>query len=253
MSHIFQVVFYQPILNLLVFLYNTISFHDLGLAIIFLTIAIKGLLWPLSQKSIKAQKSLQDLQPKINAVKAQYKDNKQEQGQAMIKLYKDNKINPFSSCLPLLIQLPFLLAVFQVFRDGLNNKLSLVYPFIERPEVINMMAFGFLDLSKPNIYLAILAGLAQFWQAKMMMTKRAAIKTEGAKDEDMAAIMNKQMLYFMPALTVFIGWTLPGGLTMYWFIVTLLTAVQQLVVFKKHNQSQTQIESKKVIDDEVVK
>ena len=77
MSHIFQVVFYQPILNLLVFLYNTISFHDLGLAIIFLTIAIKGLLWPLSQKSIKAQKSLQDLQPKINAVKAQYKDNKQ--------------------------------------------------------------------------------------------------------------------------------------------------------------------------------
>jgi len=253
MSHIFQVVFYQPILNLLVFLYNTISFHDLGLAIIFLTIAIKGLLWPLSQKSIKAQKSLQDLQPKINAVKAQYKDNKQEQGQAMIKLYKDNKINPFSSCLPLLIQLPFLLAVFQVFRDGLNNKLSLVYPFIERPEVINMMAFGFLDLSKPNIYLAILAGLAQFWQAKMMMTKRAAIKTEGAKDEDMAAIMNKQMLYFMPALTVFIGWTLPGGLTMYWFIVTLLTAVQQLVVFKKHKQSQTQIESKKVIDDEVVK
>jgi len=253
MSHIFQVVFYQPILNLLVFLYNTISFHDLGLAIIFLTIAIKGLLWPLSQKSIKAQKSLQDLQPKINAVKAQYKDNKQEQGQAMIKLYKDNKINPFSSCLPLLIQLPFLLAVFQVFRDGLNNKLSLVYPFIERPEVINMMAFGFLDLSKPNIYLAILAGLAQFWQAKMMMTKRAAIKTEGAKDEDMAAIMNKQMLYFMPALTVFIGWTLPGGLTMYWFIVTLLTAVQQLVVFKKHNQSQTQIESKKVIDGEVVK
>ncbi|PIT94549.1 hypothetical protein COT98_03090 [Candidatus Falkowbacteria bacterium CG10_big_fil_rev_8_21_14_0_10_39_9] len=253
MSHIFQVVFYQPILNLLVFLYNTISFHDLGLAIIFLTIAIKGLLWPLSQKSIKAQKSLQGLQPKINAVKAQYKDNKQEQGQAMIKLYKDNKINPFSSCLPLLIQLPFLLAVFQVFRDGLNNKLSLVYPFIERPEVINMMAFGFLDLSKPNIYLAILAGLAQFWQAKMMMTKRAAIKTEGAKDEDMAAIMNKQMLYFMPALTVFIGWTLPGGLTMYWFIVTLLTAVQQLVVFKKHNQSQTQIESKKVIDGEVVK
>lgn len=253
MSHIFEVVFYQPILNLLVFLYNTISFHDLGLAIIFLTIAIKGILWPLSQKSIKAQKSLQDLQPKINAVKEQYKDNKQEQGQAMIKLYKDNKINPFSSCLPLLIQLPFLLAVFRVFRDGLNNKLDLVYPFIERPEVINTMAFGFLDLSKPNIYLAILAGLAQFWQAKMMMTKRAAIKTEGAKDEDMAAIMNKQMLYFMPALTVFIGWTLPGGLTMYWFIVTLLTAVQQLIVFKKHNQAQSQIENKKVVDGEVIK
>jgi len=253
MSHIFQTVFYQPILNLLIFLYNTISFHDLGLAIIFLTIVIKAVLWPLSQKSIKAQKSLQDLQPKINALKKEYKDDKQKQGQAMIQLYKEHKINPFSSCLPLLIQLPFLIAVFQVFRDGLNNKLNLVYPFIERPEEINAMAFGFLDLSKPNIYLAILAGLAQFWQAKMMITKKAAIKTEGSKDEDMAAIMNKQMLYFMPALTVFIGWTLPGGLTMYWFIVTLLTAVQQLIVFKRHNQEQAQIVEKKVIDGEVVK
>jgi len=253
MSHIFQTVFYQPILNLLIFLYNTISFHDLGLAIIFLTIVIKAVLWPLSQKSIKAQKSLQDLQPKINALKKEYKDDKQKQGQAMIQLYKEHKINPFSSCLPLLIQLPFLIAVFQVFRDGLNNKLNLVYPFIERPEAINAMAFGFLDLSKPNIYLAILAGLAQFWQAKMMITKKAAIKTEGSKDEDMAAIMNKQMLYFMPALTVFIGWTLPGGLTMYWFIVTLLTAVQQLIVFKRHNQEQAQIVEKKVIDGEVVK
>jgi len=254
MSQIFQSVFYQPILNLLVFLYNTISFHDLGLAIIFLTIVIKAVLWPLSQKSIKAQKSLQDLQPKINAMKEQYKDDKQKQGQAMIQLYKDHKINPFSSCLPLLIQLPFLIAVFQVFRDGLNNKLSLVYPFIERPEAINTLAFGFLDLSKPNIYLAILAGLAQFWQAKMMMTKRAAVKSEGAKDEDMAAIMNKQMLYFMPALTVFIGWTLPGGLTMYWFIVTLLTAVQQLIIFKKHFKDQPVLgNEKKVVDGEVVK
>lgn len=253
MSQIFQSVFYQPILNLLVFLYNTISFHDLGLAIIFLTIVIKAVLWPLSQKSIKAQKSLQDLQPKINALKVEYKDDKQKQGEAMIKLYKDHKINPFSSCLPLLIQLPFLIAVFQVFRDGLNNKLSLVYPFIENPGTINAMAFGFLDLSKPNIYLAVLAGLAQFWQAKMMISKRVDVSTTGSKDEDMAAIMNKQMLYFMPALTVFIGWTLPGGLTMYWFIVTLLTAIQQLLVFKKHDKEQSQIESNKVVDGEVIK
>lgn len=253
MSHIFQTFFYQPILNLLVFLYNTVSFQDLGLAIIFLTVVIKAILWPLSQKSIKAQKSLQDLQPKINEIKEKYKDDKQQQGQAMIQLYKDHKINPFSSCLPLLIQLPFLWAVFQVFRDGLNNKLSLVYPFINKPETINTFAFGFLDLSKPNIYLAILAGLAQFWQAKMMMAKKVAIKSEGSKDEEMAAIMNKQMLYFMPALTVFIGWTLPGGLTMYWFVVTLLTALQQLIVFKKHNKEQGQPGVKKVVDGEIVK
>jgi membrane protein insertase Oxa1/YidC/SpoIIIJ len=69
----------------------------------------------------------------------------------------------------------------------------------------------------------------------------------------MAAIMNKQMLYFMPALTVFIGWSLPGGLTMYWFVVTVLTAVQQLVVFKRHNSTAPQAVAEKVVDGEVIK
>lgn len=233
MGNIFTVVFYQPILNLLVFLYNTVSFQDLGVAIILLTIIIKLILWPLGRKSIKSQKDLQDLQPKLDELKKKYADDKVGLSQATMDLYKESHINPFSSCLPLLIQFPFLIAVYQVFRDGLSNKLDLVYPFISKPEIINGLSFGFLDLSKPSIYLAILAGLAQFWQAKMMMTKKPAIKTDGSKDENMTAIMNKQMLYFMPAVTVFIGISLPGGLTFYWFVLTVLTALQQLLVFKK--------------------
>lgn len=238
MGNIFTVIFYQPILNLLVFLYTTISFNDLGIAIILLTIIIKLILWPLGQKSIRSQKDLQDLQPKIEELKKKYKDDKVGLSQATMALYKDSHINPFSSCLPLLIQFPFLIAVYQVFRDGLNNKLDLVYSFISKPEIINGLSFGFLDLSKPNVYLAVLAGLAQFWQAKMMMAKRPSIKTEGSKDEDMAAIMSKQMLYFMPAITIFIGISLPGGLTFYWLVLTVLTALQQLLVFKKKD-SQT--------------
>lgn len=246
MSHLFQVIFYQPILNLLIYLYNTIAFRDLGIAIIILTVLIKLILWPLSHKSIKSQKSLQDLQPKINEIKKKYQDNKQLQGQAMIDLYKENKVNPFSSCLPLLIQFPFLIAVFQVFRDGLNNHLGLVYSFINKPEAINTIAFGFLNLSKPNVYLAVLAGLAQFWQAKMMIAKQPKVANiTGSKDEDMAVIMNKQMLYFMPILTVFIGITLPGGLSLYWLLTTLLTGLQQSIVFKK-------LAPGKVIEAEIV-
>lgn len=241
MGNIFTVIFYQPILNLLVILYNTVSFQDLGIAIILLTIIIKLILWPLGQKSIKSQKQLQDLQPKMEELKKKFADDKVGLSQATMDLYKNNKINPFSSCLPVLIQLPFLWAVYRVFRDGLSNKLDLVYPFISKPSVINSLSFGFLDLGKPNIYLAVLAGLAQFWQAKMMMTKRAPIKTEGSKDEDMTAIMNKQMLYFMPAVTIFIGISLPGGLTFYWFVLTVLTALQQLLVFKKTPSSQNGI------------
>ncbi len=229
----FQTIFYQPLLNLLVFLYNIVPGHDFGVAVIIMTVIIKIILLPLSKKSIKSQKALQDLQPKIDEVKKKFANNKEEMGRAMMALYKENKVNPFSSCLPLLIQLPFLFAVFKVFRDGLaNGSLDLVYSFIHRPEVINAVSLGFLDLSKPNIALAILAGIAQFWQAKMMVTKKAEVKGPGSKDEDMMAMMNKQMVYFMPAMTVFIGLTLPGGLSLYWFVTTVLTALQQKYIFQ---------------------
>jgi len=234
MSEIFNAIFYQPILNLLVFLYNIVPGHDIGLAIIIMTVVIKLILLPLSKQSIKSQKTLQELQPKIDEIKKKYADNKEEQGRAMMQLYKQEKVNPFSSCLPLLIQLPFLWAVFMVFRAGLSGQsLNLVYSFIYRPEVINTISLGFIDLSKPNVVLAILAGLAQFWQAKMMTTKRPEVKGGGAKDENMMAIMNKQMLYMMPALTVFIGLSFPGGLALYWLVTTLLTALQQLYLFKQ--------------------
>lgn len=248
----FTTVFYQPIFNLLIFIYDFLSFQDLGLAILVLTIVIKGALWPLSKSSIKSQKALQDLQPKLQELKKQYKDDKIGLSQATMDLYKKNKVNPFSSCLPLIIQLPFLIAVFNIFRDNINEKLDLVYPFISKPELVNMVTLGVLDLSKPNIYLAVLAGAAQFWQAKMMMSKKPVIKTEGSKDENMAAIMSKQMTYFMPAITVFIGISLPGGLTLYWFLFTLLTALQQLYTFKQQDKIQAE-ENPRVIEGEIVK
>jgi YidC/Oxa1 family membrane protein insertase len=249
MAHLFTVIFYQPILNLLVFLYKTISFHDLGVAIILLTAVIKLVLWPLGRSSIKSQKALQDLQPKIEELKKTYVGNATELSRATMELYKTNKVNPFSSCLPLLLQLPFLFAVYQVFRDGVGNKLDFVYSFIGRPETINTISLGFLDLAKPNVYLAILAGLAQFWQAKMMITSQPTVKTPGSKDEGMAAIMNKQMLYFMPAITIFIGVSLPGGLTLYWFVLTLFTALQQLVTFNKKSGET----AAKIVEGEIIK
>lgn len=233
MTNIFTTIFYQPILNLLVLLYDTVALQDLGVAIILLTASIKLIFWPLSRSSIKSQKALQDMQPKIEELKKKYGDDKIGLSQATMNMYKENKVNPFSSCLPLLIQLPFLFSVYRVFTDGLSNRLDLVYSFIPRPETINTVTLGLLDLSKPNVYLAIMAGLAQFWQAKMMIRSKPAVKTEGSKDESMAAIMNKQMLYFMPAITIFIGLSLPGGLTLYWFVFTLFTALQQLITFRK--------------------
>lgn len=212
--------------------------QDLGIAIILLTTIIKLILWPLSRKSIKSQKALQELQPKIDELKTKYKGDQQAMGKELMALYKKYKVNPFSSCLPLLIQFPVFIAIYRVFREDLNKHLDLVYSFLTRPEIINASFLGLLDLSKPNVYLAILAGAAQFWQAKMMMAKKKkGLLATNVKKEGMAEIMNKQMLYFMPAITIFIGVTLPGGLTLYWLILTALTILQQKLVAKEQEKA----------------
>ncbi len=241
MIQLFNTVLYQPLLNLLVYLYNIVPGNDIGVAIIILTVLIKLVLYPFSIKSLKSQKTLQDLQPKIDAIKAQYKDQKDKLGAEMMALYKREKVSPFSSCLPLLIQFPFLIAVYQVFRTGLSNgSLDLLYPFISNPGEINAIAFGFLDLSKPQVVLAVLAGLAQYIQAKMLISKKPEVKSLGSKDESMMTIMNKQMTFLMPIMTVIIGVSLPGGLVLYWFVVTLLTVLQQFITFKKKNKNSGQ-------------
>jgi len=235
MNGIFQTLFYQPILNLLVFLYNV--FGDLGVAIIALTIVIKLILLPLSKKSIKYQKATQDLQPKLSELKEKYKGDQQQLSAAMMALYKENKINPFSSCLPLLIQFPFLIAIFRVFRDGFaQNHLDLLYSFVANPGTINTMSFGILELSARSIILAVLAGVAQFVQAKMLLTKKPEIKTNESRDEDMASIMNKQMTYIMPIITVVIGISFPAGLTFYWLLTTLFTIIQQKIILRDKSE-----------------
>lgn len=212
------------------------------MAIIVLTVIIKLVLYPLSRQSIKSQKAMQDLQPKINEVKKQYKNDKEGQAKAMMELYKTNKVNPLSSCLPLLIQLPFLIAVFQVFRTGLGSEsLDLLYPFIANPGQLNQISFGFLNLAEPNVVLAFLTGAAQFWQTRMLSRKRPQKASTGAKDEDMMAVMNKQMMIIMPVITIFIGISLPAGLVLYWFITTLLTVFQQMIMFKKKSEPEVEV------------
>jgi len=233
-AHIFTLICYQPLLNLLVLTYNLVPGHDIGLVIIILTLIIKLILYPFSKKTIEAQKAMNILQPKVDALKIKFKDNKEEQAKEMMKLYKEHKINPLSSCLPLLIQLPFLIAIYSVFSTGLQNgSLDLVYPFIFNPGHINSLAFGFLDMAKPQFILALLAGGAQYWQTKMMIAKRPSVKAPGAEDEDMAAIMSKQMTVMMPIMTIVIGWSLPSGLVFYWLLLTVFTALQQLITLRK--------------------
>lgn len=235
LSDLFRVVLYQPLLNLLVFIYNIIPGHDLGVAIILLTILVRLVLYPLSAKSVKSQKALSALQPELAKIKEKYPNNKEAQARATMEFYKQNKISPFSSCLPLLIQFPFLIAIYRVLVDGLNNSqvLNLLYPFVANPGSLNPDFLHFLNLGQKNIYLAVLAGLTQFWQSKMLMPKNKPSKSSGDNFSDIAANMSNQMVYIMPILTIFIAIGFPAGLSLYWVATTLFSIVQQWIVMGK--------------------
>lgn len=232
MLAIFNAILYQPIYNVFVALYNVIP--DVGIVIVVITAVLKLALYPSSKQSILAQKSMQELQPKLEELKKKHKDDQQALAQETMKLYKEHKVNPLGSCLPLLVQIPVFIALYLVFRDGLTtNDFSQLYSFIAAPESINPYTLGLFDLSKPSYVLALFAGAAQYWQARSLSRRRAP-KTagKGGKDENMMAVMNKQMLYVMPIITIFIGSTFPGGVALYWFLSTLMTAVQQHFLFR---------------------
>lgn len=229
MQELFTALFYQPLLNLLIWIYTILPNHDLGLAIIILTVLVKIVLAPLSWKQLESQKQLQDIQPKIEELKQQYKDDKQAMAQAQMKFFQEQKINPLASCLPLLIQLPFLIALFYVFINGLKDDgyANLLYPFVANPGTLNHTLLGWFSLSQnQNIILAVVVAGAQFWQSKLMSTKRPP-KVPGSKDEDMAAVMSKQMLFFMPIITGVMTYQFPSGLGVYWFFQTVLAIGQQ--------------------------
>lgn len=228
MLHLYNEIIYRPILNVLVWLYNVIPGHDIGLVIILLTIAIRLLLSPFMHKSLKGQRALSALQPKLNELREKHKDDREGQAKAMMELYKEHNVNPLSSCLPLLIQLPLLIALYQVFDKALKGNLAGLYNFVNNPGILNPKFIGLIDLSKPNIAFAILAGLAQFWQSKMI----ASWNTSPSTDQT-AKIMNAQMIYILPLVSVFIAWNLPAGLPLYWIITTLFAIGQQYYIMRK--------------------
>jgi len=238
LGSLFHTILYQPIFNVLIALYNLIP--DFGAALIVLTILLRLALFPLSQKSIKSQKELSEIQPEIKKLQQQYKDDKQKQAQALMDLYKEKKVNPMSGCLPLLIQLPILIALYQVCLNVFKpDAFSALYSFVHNPGHVNPMFLGLIDLAKRNIPLAVLAGLAQFWQTKMILPKVEKNKPKnktGGMAEQMSGMMNQQMLYFMPVLTVIIGFSLPGGLPLYWLVTTLLTVGQQYLPWGKKDK-----------------
>lgn len=238
---------YRPLYNLMVEFYNIIPYKDIGISIILVTVFVRLLLYPLNGKSIKSQRQLQEIQPKIKEVQEKYKDDKETQAKKLMELYQKHKINPLSGCLPILLQLPVLIAMYGVFMNGFKDEsLSLLYPFISNPGHLNPMFLGFVDLSAPNIVLAFIAASSQYFQTKMLMSikkeddngKKSEEKEKSAeeKTQDFAQSMSKQMMYIMPVMTFVFGMSFPSGLALYWIATTLFAIIQQYFIMKKEEK-----------------
>jgi len=213
----------------MVYLQGVVPGGDLGLTIIVLTVLIRALFSPLSLKTIKSQQSMKELSPKIEEVKAKFKDDKAAQSAAILKLYKENNVNPLAGCLPLLIQLPILIALYQVFIKGITaESLVLLYGFVSAPEVVHHNFLGLFDVTTRSRLLTLIAGGFQFIQSKQSM----ALQADGGGNKEMAAL-SKQMLYFFPVMIIIIGWNLPAGLILYWIATTVFSVFEQSYIKRK--------------------
>jgi YidC/Oxa1 family membrane protein insertase len=229
-SFLFNEILWRPLFNGLVLLYAVLPVHDLGLAIVALTVIIRLAAAPLFWKGQRAQRELAQIQPEVKRIQSQFKNNREEQAKALMQLYAAHKVNPFSGCVVLLIQLPILIALFEVFRSGFDpSQLSYLYSFVPNPGTLNPTSFGILDLSKGNLYLGGVAAITQYVQTRFSLAPPASSPGERA---DFAKIMQWQAHYVFPALILAWSYSLPSALTLYWTVLNILGILQEILMKK---------------------
>lgn len=226
---IFDILLVHPLLNLLIFFYN-LPFVNLGIAIILLTTLIKILLFPFNSKTIRFQKKFQDVQIKMREIQERYKNNIEVSSQKTLELFKKEKVNPFMGILPILVQIPIMIALFILLREGIGgDQLNYLYGFIYNPEVINPYFLGEnLSLSTPLIW-ALFTGIIQLVFSKVIQSSVDDKKREqNKKRENFRTGFQKYIIYILPIMTFFILLELPAALAIYWITNTILSIIQHL-------------------------
>ncbi len=232
-AHFYNLIFYQPLFNALIFLYDTVGFGNMGLAIIFLTILIRLLLFPIFQKSVRHQTIMQKLQPKLESIQREHKSNKEKQFKATMELYKEHEINPFSGFLLLLLQLPILIALYRIFLTKLTPEtLQGLYSFVAAPQNPNYSFFGLINLEQGSIVMVGLAAAVQYIQGM-----RSLPKIEAGREMAAAEKVNRQMIYLAPAITFIIFLKLPAAIGLYWIVSSLFSILQQEIVNRQYERS----------------
>lgn len=220
---------YQPLVNVLFWLYETVSFQDLGVAIILLTAIINIALSPISRKNIRNQRVMQKIQPQLKNIQTKHKDDPAKQYTEMMSLYKEYQISPYTGFAFIFLQILIIFPLYQVFLGVFKpESLEALYPFLGISDQPNNMAFGLLNLSQPNIVVVAFTAFLQFIQAKMTLGQK--------QDVPGAAVPNKALVYIGPVITLTVFYNLPAAVTLYW-CATSVFGIIQLYWMSKQNKN----------------
>ncbi|MDO8231835.1 MAG: YidC/Oxa1 family membrane protein insertase [bacterium] len=229
-STFFHAFFYDPIYNALVALVALVPGSDVGVAVILLTIVIRVVLLPFSLSAARTQLAMKNLEPKLKALKEKYKGDKEKEALETLALYREEKVNPFSSILTVFIQIPVLLALYWVFLYEPFTMINTarLYSFTPVPGSVSLLFLGFISIMGKSLILAIVAGLTQFLQAHMALqgTMKAAPSGSGMQ-ADFQKVMGMQLKYVFPFLIGVISYTTSSAIALYFITTNIAGAIQE--------------------------
>ncbi len=231
----FHTLITQPLFNLLVLSYKYVSFGDLGIAIIALTLAIRFILYPIFYKGLKSQMLMQQMQPEMQRIQKDYKDDKAKQAEMMMAMYKKYGTNPFSSIFFNFAQLPILFAVYRIFLTGITAAALVdLYSFITPPATINPMFLGLVDVTKMNYVIIAITVIFSFLQSYMMVKQTSS---RGGKQN----ASTKYMAYLAPVMTAYVmfQFKLPAAIGLYLTTTAIFSIFQQMSITKQFAANKT--------------
>ena len=230
---------YDPLYNGLVFLVDAVPNHDVGIAVVALTIIVRIILFPLSKRAIESQMAMKKVAPEVEVLKKKHKDDSVKQSQAIFALYREHGVHPFASMGLLLLQLPVLIALYWVFAAGGLPviRTELLYSFVSAPSEVNMLFLGIMDIAgKYNIILAVLVAASQLVYSRLSMGPRGSeTATEATLSSDMAKSFDLQARYVFPLIFGVISYSVPAAAPLYWFTANLFMIGQEYLSGRRFN------------------
>ncbi|MDO8589890.1 MAG: YidC/Oxa1 family membrane protein insertase [bacterium] len=238
MSFLYHTFFFDPLYNILMFLFKVLPWADAGVMVIILTILVRLATFPLSRKAVLAQAKMTEIAPALAKIKEQYKDKAEEQAKLTLALYREKGVNPFSGILVIIIQIPVIFALYQIFLHFPEVNSALLYSFVTEPSHISTTFLGFLDITAKSAVIAFLAAVSTFFQFKLSMQGQVQPKGDSFGN-NLTRSMQTQMKYFFPVIVFFISYKISGVIALYWLTTNLFSIGQEL--FIKKNIRATQV------------